>query len=207
MKRGLEPPVTEFSFPNDIALHIELDVVTRGGFMSLELLLAWHQTCRRYYRQWCDHDYLLQLLQRAYAANKFAFLKTRHGSFYDQLLRLDCAVLALGAATRIMERLIPKPDKSTDIWTHTNSQYHKPGFDLKSLFMNLDSERFKHTSLMTPKMTAAFRAAASIIQQRWQWHVYLRRGKSATAVEVAKELKCDDEVCMMLLSVKQVVLL
>lgn len=115
----------------DVATCVHTDLVA-VGMLSPHTLLAWHQTCYAWWRQWCDPIYLATLLERALSlAQQHRQREPRVARHLSDCLTLDSLLLALRIGESMWQHLIPTWPQPQSLTTMINTNYYTDSLSIR----------------------------------------------------------------------------
>ena len=160
----------------DVASLLHSDLIAYG-MLSLNTLLAWHQTCCRFYHDWCDEAYIRTLIVRALSVCEMRLQRNPKCALsFARVIGLDTALLSLDMAALCMHRSIVQTDRSRWPSTLCDTRYTDVDQVTGVLHRMPDSTRIQNEDGFLPlRLLVAFRSAVALVRLRHGWLFTLRR--------------------------------
>lgn len=185
----------------DLATYMHADLIGVAGMTSLRTLLAWHQTCYAYWRQWCDRGYLATLLERAHSLatlNRRRDLRVaRH---LTDCLVLDTQLLAMRIGEALWQKA-PQWSDDSDLTIMPLQRFHVTDVTIRHVLALLGERRIDRISDVAPpiRLTQAFRRGCAYLSLRYDWCVLLlnrkeEEGKGVARRAVTKEVPLTGDI-------------
>lgn len=171
---GPEPVATRpaRALVRDVATCMHADLVGVACMLSVRTLLAWHQTCYAYWRQWCDPAYLGTLLERAHS---LATLKRqrdmRVARHLADCLTLDTQLLAFRIGEVLWLKAAPRWLDTSDLTIVPQQRFHLTDITIRMLLAVLKQHRIDQCkdAVLPTRLLQAFRRGCAYLAVRYDW--------------------------------------
>lgn len=171
MKRQ-RPQWTQALSP-DLARYMHQDLVM-FGVLTPSLLLAWHQTCKLFYKDWRNEAYLQTLLEKALAVARSRWAQgPMYASRLLDLQRLDMTSLSFRLG-HVMTQMVP-PDwiDGMQLDGYIGQRYHNTDLRVRHLVDAIGDRRAKacREEVVPHRLALAFRRAVKYLHRHTGWRM------------------------------------